>query len=149
MHVELTVGDTVEVRGPIGGWFVWDGTTPALLLGGGSGIVPLMAMLRFARRAAVQTLAHLVVSVRTPSDLIYANELEDNDASIVYTRQAPTDAIRPVGRLTLEDLAPHLRPDAVSYICGSSAFADAASDHLVSAGVDTNAIRVERFGPTA
>jgi ferredoxin-NADP reductase len=149
MHDELAVGDTLEVRGPIGGWFVWDGTTPVLLLGGGSGIVPLMAMLRLARRTATQTLAHLVVSVRTPSDLIYANEVEDNDASVIYTRQAPAGAMRPVGRLTLEDLAPHLRPDAVNYICGSSAFADAASEHIVNAGIDTNTIRVERFGPTA
>ena len=149
LHDELTVGDTFEVRGPIGGWFVWDGTTPALLLGGGSGIVPLMAMLRLARRIPIQTLAHLVVSIRTPGDLIYANELEDNDATVIYTRQAPADATRPIGRLKVEDLAPFIRPDAVSYICGSSAFADAASEHLVYAGVDTNTIRVERFGPTA
>ncbi|MEY2461806.1 MAG: hypothetical protein QOG30_3636 [Acidimicrobiaceae bacterium] len=149
LHDELTVGDTLEVRGPIGGWFVWDGTTPVLLLGGGSGIVPLMAMLRLARRTASQTLAHLVSSVRTPGDLIYANELENDDATVIHTRQAPVDEIRPVGRLTLEDLAPHTRPDAVNYICGSSAFADAASEHLVNAGVDTTTIRVERFGPTA
>jgi ferredoxin-NADP reductase len=149
LHDELTVGDTLEIRGPIGGWFVWDGTTPALLLGGGSGIVPLMAMLRLARRTGVQTLAHLVVSVRTPSDLIYANELADNDATIIYTRQAPADATRTLGRLTVDDLAPFIRLDAVSYICGSSAFADAAGEHLVNAGVDTNSIRVERFGPTA
>jgi ferredoxin-NADP reductase len=149
LHDELAVGDALEVRGPIGGWFVWDGTTPALLLGGGSGIVPLMAMLRLARRAAIPTLAHLVVSVRTPDDLIYANELEDNDATVIYTRRPPLGATRTVGRLTMEDLAPHLRPDAGNYICGSSAFADAASDHLVDAGVDVNTIRVERFGPTA
>jgi ferredoxin-NADP reductase len=149
LHDELTVSDTLEVRGPIGGWFVWDGTTPALLLGGGSGIVPLMAMLRLARRSATHTLAHLVVSVRTPSDLIYANELDDDDATVIYTRQQPSGATRTVGRLTLEDLAPHLRPDAVNYICGSSAFADAVSEHLVAGGLDTNTIRVERFGPTA
>jgi ferredoxin-NADP reductase len=148
LHDELTVGDTLEVRGPIGGWFVWDGTTPALLLGGGSGIVPLMAMLRLARRTPHQTRAHLVVSVRTPGDLIYANQLEAEDASVIFTREAPVDATRAVGRLTLEDITPFLRPDAVNYICGSSAFADAASERLVDAGVDTNSIRVERFGPT-
>jgi ferredoxin-NADP reductase len=149
LHDELTIGDPLEVRGPIGGWFVWDGTTPALLLGGGSGIVPLMAMLRLARRTGMQTLVHLVVSVRTPSDLIYANELADDDATVIYTRRQPSGATRPVGRLTLEDLAPHVRADAVNYICGSSAFADAASEHLVNGGVDINTIRVERFGPTA
>jgi ferredoxin-NADP reductase len=149
LHDELAVGDTLEVRGPIGGWFVWDGATAALLVGGGSGIVPLMAMLRLARRTGIQTLAHLVVSVRTPGDLIYANELQDNDATVIYTREAPVDEMRPVGRLTIDDLVPHLRPDAVNYICGSSAFADAVSEHLVNAGVDTNTIRVERFGPTA
>lgn len=149
LHDELTIGDTLEVRGPIGGWFVWDGTTPALLIGGGSGIVPLMAMLRTARRIPRQSLVHLVVSVRTPDDLIYVNELTDNDVSVIYTRQAPTNAIRLVGRLTLEDLAPHLRPDAINFVCGSSAFVDAASEHLVNAGIDTNTIRVERFGPTS
>ena len=68
LHDELVVGDTVEVRGPIGGWFVWDGATPALLIGGGSGVVPLMAMLRLARRTPQQTLAHLLVSYRGPTE---------------------------------------------------------------------------------
>jgi ferredoxin-NADP reductase len=74
LHDEVKVGDTLEVRGPIGGWFVWDGSTPALLIGGGTGIVPLMAMLRLARRTPTRSLAHLVVSVRSPDELIYANE---------------------------------------------------------------------------
>jgi ferredoxin-NADP reductase len=149
LHDELALGDTIEVRGPIGGWFVWDGTTPALLLGGGSGIVPLMAMLRLARRAPHQTLVRLIASVRTPSDLVYASELAGDDVTVIYTREQPADATRIAGRLTVEDVAPLVRADATSYICGSSGFADAASEHLVSAGVAATAIRVERFGPTA
>ena len=86
LHDELRVGDTLEVRGPIGGWFVWDGSTPALLIGGGSGVVPLMAMLRLARRQPQQSLAHLLVSLREPSDLIYASELSGDDATVLFTR---------------------------------------------------------------
>jgi ferredoxin-NADP reductase len=149
LHDELVVGDSLEVRGPIGGWFVWDGITPALLVGGGSGIVPVMAMLRLARRVPRQTVAHLVVSVRTPADLIYGSELASDDVTVVYTRQQPAGATRTVGRLTVDDLSPLVRGDATSYICGSSGFADTASERLVAAGVDSNTIRIERFGPTA
>ena len=75
LHDVVEVGDELEVRGPIGGWFVWDGATPAVLVGGGSGIVPLMAMLRLARAAGSSELVRLVVSVRSPADLSYADEL--------------------------------------------------------------------------
>ena len=70
LHDVVEPGDELEVRGPIGGWFVWDGTTPALLVGGGSGVVPLMAMLRLARRTGRSDLVRLVVSVRAPEDLL-------------------------------------------------------------------------------
>ena len=75
LHDEVVVGDQLEVRGPIGGWFVWRGRGSALLVGGGSGVVPLMAMLRLARRAGRSDQVHLVVSARTPEDLYYASEL--------------------------------------------------------------------------
>jgi len=75
LHDVVRPGDELEVRGPLGGWFVWDGTTPALLAGGGSGVVPLMAMLRLARATGRRDLVRLVVSVRSPDDLLYANEL--------------------------------------------------------------------------
>ena len=75
LHDEVVVGDELEVRGPIGGWFVWRGDTPALLLGGGSGVVPLMAMLRLAHATGRSDLVQLVVSTRTPEDLYYAAEL--------------------------------------------------------------------------
>ena len=148
LHDELVVGDALEVRGPIGGWFVWNGTTPALLVGGGSGVVPLMAMLRLARRTPNQALAHLVVSVRTPDDLIYASEMSGPDVTVIYTRTQPPDRPRPAARIAVDDLAPFVRPDATTFICGSTGFAEAASNLLVDAGVATPTIRVERFGPT-
>jgi ferredoxin-NADP reductase len=147
MHDALEIGDMLEVRGPIGGWFVWDGTTPALLIGGGTGIVPLMAMLRMARREGRQSDAHLVVSVRSPAELIYAGELGD-DATVVYTRAAPPGSPRAPGRLTADDLRPYVRDDATVYICGSAAFAEAATDRAREAGVEERALRIERFGPT-
>jgi ferredoxin-NADP reductase len=146
LHDELAIGDTIEVRGPIGGWFIWDGSTPALFVGGGSGIVPLMAMLRLARRTS-EALAHLVVSVRAPDDLIYADEVRGRDTTVIYSRHAP-DGARPAGRLTVADLAPLVRADATTYVCGSTRFAEAASDLLLGAGVAAETIRVERFGPT-
>jgi ferredoxin-NADP reductase len=148
LHDETVVGDMVEVRGPIGGWFVWDGSSPALLVGGGSGVVPLMAMLRLARARPGQRLANLVLSVRTPEDLIYAGEIQGPDTTVVYTRQAPAGFDRAPGRLTTDDLVPHVRQGATTYVCGSSRFAEAASELLVDAGVSADAIRIERFGPT-
>ena len=143
------VGDALEVRGPIGGWFVWPGDAPALFVGGGSGIVPLMAMLRLARRTPGQQLAHLVASVRTPGDLIYAEELRAQpDVTIVHSRSTGDGTGRPAGRLTAGDLAPLVRADATTYVCGGGPFADAASDLLLAVGVDAATIRIERFGPT-
>ena len=86
LHEVVEVGDELELRGPLGGFFVWDGTTPALLLGGGSGVVPLMAMLRLARRTGSADLVRMVVSARSPDDLLYAAELVGPETSIVYTR---------------------------------------------------------------
>jgi ferredoxin-NADP reductase len=148
LHEVVEVGDELEVRGPIGGWFVWNGTTQAVLVGGGSGIVPLMAMLRFARAQGRAELVRLVVSVRSLADLYYADEVAGPETTIVYTREAPASVPRPAGRLTLDDVTPALLPDATAYVCGSSGFADAASDLLVAAGVGTERIRVERFGPS-
>lgn len=144
---ELRPGDVVEVRGPIGGWFVWRGDSTAFLVGGGSGVVPLMAMLRFARRAKRSDLLHLVVSVRAPDDLYYAAELPGPETTVVYTREAPSGYPRPVGRITRDDLLGALASDDV-YVCGSPGFADAVTDLLIDAGVASEKIRVERFGPT-
>jgi ferredoxin-NADP reductase len=148
LHDVVVVGDDLEVRGPIGGWFVWDGGTPALLLGGGSGVVPFMAMLRLARATGRADLLRLLVSVRAPEDLYYADELPGPQTTVVYTRRAPNGSTRPPGRLAAADLAGLVRPDATAYICGSSGFADAAGDLLMGLGVPAERIRVERFGPT-
>jgi len=149
LHDVVEVGDELEVRGPIGGYFVWDGSDPALLLGGGSGLVPLMAMLRLARAAGRDELVHLVVSVRSPENLYYATELPGPEATIVYTRDAPPASTRPAGRLTAADVEPHLRDDATVYVCGSAAFTDAVGDLVLDLGVRAERVRVERFGPSA
>ena len=126
---------------------MWDGTTPALLIGGGSGVVPLMAMLRLAR-SQPQSWVHLVVSARAAADLIYANELMRDDATVLYTRAAPADSVRAAGRMTADDLKPLMRDDASVFICGSAGFAAAASERVLEAGFAPQVIRVERFGPT-
>jgi ferredoxin-NADP reductase len=148
LHDEVVVGDDLEVRGPIGRWFVWEGNLPAVLVGGGSGIVPLMAMLRLGRNTGKAGLARLVVSVRRPSDLYYTNELDGPDVTVVYTREAPPEYGRAAARIAASDLAPVVAAGATGYVCGSSGFADAATDLLMATGVDTQHIRVERFGPS-
>jgi ferredoxin-NADP reductase len=148
LHDEVRLGDDLEVRGPIGGWFVWRGEGPALLVGGGSGVVPLMAMLRLARLRGQSALVRLVVSVRTPDDLYYAAELEGPETTVAYTRSSPPSGSRPTGRLTHDDIASAVIPDATAYVCGSAGFADAATDLITAARVPAERIRVERFGPT-
>ena len=148
LHDEVVVGDELEVRGPIGGWFVWDGDRPAILIGGGSGVVPLMAMLRHARRTGRADLVRLVASVRTPGDLLYAEELAGPETRLVFSRVAPDGSTRPAGRLTAEDVAAAWLPGATGYVCGSAGFAEAASHLLVRAGIPVDRIRVERFGPS-
>ena len=148
LHDVAQPGDELEVRGPIGGWFVWDGATPAVLVGGGSGLVPLMAMLRLARRTGRGELVRLVVSVRTPEDLLYAAELPGPETTVVYTRRAPGGGARPAGRLTAADLPAPPAPLTTAYVCGSSGFADHATALLLDAGFEAGDIRVERFGPT-
>jgi ferredoxin-NADP reductase len=148
MHDEVVVGDELEVRGPIGGWFVWRGDTPALLLGGGSGLVPLMAMLRLAHGIGRSDLVHLIVSTRTPDDLYYSAELSDLQETVLYTRRTPEGWPRPAGRLTASDLPASIGAETTVFVCGSSGFSDAATDALLRAGVTNERIRVERFGPT-
>jgi ferredoxin-NADP reductase len=148
LHGEVVVGDELEVRGPIGGWFVWDGDTPAVLIGGGSGLVPLMAMLRLARATGRSDLVRLVVSVRTPDDLYYASEVVGPETRVVFTRAAPAGFARPPGRLTPDDLAGLMTTEATAYVCGSPAFCDATTALLTDLGFPVDLIRVERFGDT-
>ena len=140
-------GDELEVRGPIGGWFVWDGETPALLVGGGSGVVPLVAMVRHARATGRPDLLRVAVSARTLAELPYAEELVEAGALVVLTREA--HGIRPASRLTGMDLLPLVEPGQTVLLCGSTGFAGAAGRLLVELGVDPSAIRVEQFGPSA
>ena len=147
LHDEVVAGDQLEVRGPIGGWFVWPGNSPALLIGGGSGVVPLMAMLRLARSTDTANLVRLVVSARTPADLYYPSELPGPQTTIIYTRHGNPSDVRAPGRLTANDL-PVVPDHTTAYICGSSPFADAATDLTIATGIPTDRIRIERFGPT-
>jgi len=148
LHEQVVPGDELEVRGPIGGYFTWDGSTSALLVGGGSGVVPLMSMVRHARRSGIAERVRLIVSVRSPAELYYASEMEGPGTAVCYTRVAPPGSRRPPGRLAAGDLAPFLLPEATLYICGSSGFADAATDLALELGVPAEMIRIERFGPT-
>jgi ferredoxin-NADP reductase len=137
-------GDQLEVQGPIGGWFVWDGTTPAVGVAGGSGVVPLIAMLREAVHLGRQNLVRLVVSSRTRADLPYSDELSVAAAHIALTRE--DNGGRPAGRITAADLEPLIDAESTYFVCGSSAFAETASTLLTDLGVDVGRIRVERFG---
>jgi ferredoxin-NADP reductase len=139
-------GDELEVRGPIGGWFVWDGASPALLIGGGTGVVPLVAMVRHARDLGRLDLLRVGVSARTMAELPYADELVEAGALIVTTREA--HGIRPAARLTAMDLLPLWEPGQTTFVCGSAGFAESASQLLVDMGVPPSSIRVERFGPS-
>lgn len=148
LHGVVVPGDRLEVRGPIGGFFVWRGDRPALLVAGGSGVVPLMSMLRLARRSGRRDLVCLVVSVRSPADLYYREELPGPETSVVFTREAEPGAARPPGHLLACDLERPAGGREVAYVCGSSGFADHVTGLLGAVGFPTAAIRVERFGPS-
>ncbi|WP_406164973.1 ferredoxin reductase [Streptomyces sp. NBC_00996] len=152
---QLPPGAEVEVRGPLGNWFVWhsEQTEPVLLVAGGSGVVPLAAMIRAHRKAESRSPFHLLYSVRTPDDIWYQDQLADGDPSldvrIVYTRQAPPGSTRTPGRLTPDDLdasAARLQPNSPVYVCGPTGFVETAGDLLVDLGRDPATIRTERFG---
>ena len=107
-----------------------------------------MAMLRLARQRQRTDLVAMVVSVRGPADLYYADEVRSPEVTVAYSRQAPEGSARPPGRLGPADLAPLLTRGATAYVCGSSGFSDAATDLLTGLDVPADQIRVERFGPT-
>jgi ferredoxin-NADP reductase len=154
----LDVGDQLELRGPIGGYFVWDAVDrrPALLVGGGSGVVPLMAMLRHHAAVDHASAMHLVYSARTQADILYGDEL----ASLVGARRAVTITLtrEPAsawsgrrGRVDADLLAdlgwpPDVEPRC--YVCGPTPFVETSADALVALGHQATNIRTERFGPT-
>lgn len=140
------VGDELEVRGPIGGWFVWDATSPAVGVAGGTGVVPLVSMLRHAARVGRADLLRLAVSSRRLDVLPYAEELVRSGALVAATREAHGE--RAAGRLTAAEVAGLVTPGVTAFVCGSTGFAEAAGGLLVQAGVPAAAVRVERFGPS-
>jgi ferredoxin-NADP reductase len=140
------VGDVLELRGPIGRWFTWDVTTPALCLVGGTGVVPAVAMSRAARHAGQPELLRVVAVGRSPEELPYEGELARIGATVAYTRH--TTDTRPAGPPTAEEVTPLLDDVDLAYVCGSSRFADYAEALLIGCGVSPQAIRVEQFGAT-
>lgn len=148
LHEVVEPGDELQVRGPLGGYFAWDGDSPVLGIAGGSGVVPLMSMLRHARAIGRPDLVRLVVSVRGPAQLYYADEITGPETTLVHTRHAPPGDPRAAGRLRAADLDGVGVEGRTVYVCGSPPFCDAATDLLVEVGVPTDLIRVERFGPS-
>ncbi|MFF0341079.1 ferredoxin reductase [Kribbella sp. NPDC004875] len=152
----LKAGDPLEIRGPVGGWFVWkpEQEGPVQLIGGGSGVVPLRAMLRAHAAAASTTPVRLLYSVRRPASVIYVSDLkelaasEDVDVRLVYTREAPAGEPR-VGRIDADVIERHaFRPEQLptTYVCGPTPFVETVADLLVAAGHDPARVRTERFG---
>ena len=144
----LEVGDVLEVRGPIGGWFAWDGVTPELAVGGGTGVVPLVSMFRQARNVNRLDDLCLIGAARTYDELPYADEIAQGCSVIALSRWNSPHG-RPAGHIRAEDLAPHIDGREVFFVCGSTRFAETASSLLVDLGVPTHRIRVERFGSLA
>jgi len=164
----MEIGDQLDLRGPIGGWFVWEpgdpriAAGPVLLIAGGSGVVPLVTMLRARNEAADRTPMMLVYSLRGPRDLMYGPELAQLGTAepdlgqieirLVYTRRVAEGYPRPAGHLTTEDitLPASWREQLAArvYVCGSSGFVDHATGLLRRVGYHDDRIRTERFGPT-
>src|SRR2546429_2863513 len=155
----VVVGDRFEVRGPIGGYFVWDSSIggPLLLVAGGSGVVPLMAMLRHRDAAGVKDPARLLYSARTYEQIIYRQELEmlarKNGLTVSYTLTRSQPAgwkgyARRVDDAMLRDLRAPLGRDALAFICGPTALVEVAADGLERVGLPADRIRTERFGPS-
>jgi ferredoxin-NADP reductase len=146
-HDVVVEGDQVEVRGPFTSYFVWRGESPVLLVGGGSGVVPLMAILRHRRRTMPEVPMRLVYSVRLADDVIYANELGD-DAVLTYTREPPAGWAGHTGHIDASLIAKAGIDSGTAFVCGSNGFVETASRLLLDAGFDPREIRTERFGPT-
>jgi ferredoxin-NADP reductase len=155
----LAPGDPLELRGPIGGWFVWSPTSggAVLLVAGGSGVVPLMAMIRARALSGSRAPFRLVYSVREPETALYASELAELAAAdtglevtYVYTRSTPAGWPRPVGRINADILTAGqaARPGLSVFVCGPTGFVEAAADLLVDAGHEPGTIKTERFGPS-
>ncbi len=160
LHDVLMPGDRIEARGPIGGYFVWEAimTEPLLLIAGGSGVVPLMSMIRHRAAAGGKNPTALLYSSRSFEDIIYYDELEKlqsaNHALHVFhslTRSQPADwkgYARRIDQEMLKEVAGPLGRSAQVYICGPTLLVESAANTLVKIGINSNQIRTERFGPT-
>ena len=157
---ELAIGDDIELRGPIGGYFTWDpqSSSPLMLIAGGSGVVPLMSMLRTRHKVCGKTPARLLYSSRTAEDIIYRDELDrlaanGYDLSLIHalTRGAPPGWQGERRRVDKEMLATHVFKSSEQpqiFVCGPTLFVETVADQLVSLGHAESAIKTERFGPT-
>jgi ferredoxin-NADP reductase len=143
-HDVVVEGDQVEVRGPFTSYFVWRGEAPVLLVGGGSGVVPLMAMLRHRRRTMPDLPMRLVYSVRTAEDVIYADELGE-ETLLTFTREPPAGWDGHIGRIDASLIA---NGAGIAFVCGSDGFVESAGELLLEAGFSPREIRTERFGPS-
>ncbi|MFL5863859.1 MAG: FAD-binding oxidoreductase [Solirubrobacteraceae bacterium] len=167
---ELRAGDDLELRGPIGGWFVWEGTEggPLLLFGGGSGVVPLRAMLRHRAAVSDPTPARLIYSVRSIDDVIYRGELlpradgpggvegadglDGVEVRLALTRSWPDNWTGHRGRIDdpLLDAVTWPASEAPAiYVCGPTGFVETISSQLVARGHPPGRVKTERFGPTS
>jgi ferredoxin-NADP reductase len=152
---EIRAGDMLEVRGPIGGWFVWEEGGPLMLVAGGSGLVPLMAMIRHRRLTGSDAEIRLLLSARSAEDVLYAAELAEPvdgiEITTTYTRRPPpgwTGPARRVDRELLEEAGWPPEREPRVYACGPTSFVEAVADALVAIGHDPARIRLERFGAT-
>ena len=157
---ELMLGDRFEVRGPIGGYFVWDAAAadPVLLIGGGSGVVPLMAMIRQRARVQSGTPCTLLYSSRSPDDVIYAAELEqlaarDDGLRVVqtFTRVQPpgwSGYARRIDMAMIGDVLETTGRMAQAFICGPTPLVESAAEALVGLGLSPSQVKTERFGPS-
>ncbi len=150
-------GDAFDVRGPIGGYFIWEPENegPLLLVGGGSGIVPLRAMLRHHRRSRSQIPTRLLLSARTQEDVIYREELEqpDSEAEVVLTltRAQPPGWTGYAQRVDTELLRKTVWPPAeepLAFVCGPTSFVEAVASGLTELGYEPGRVKTERFGAT-
>ena len=146
-HDVVLEGDQVEVRGPFTSYFVWRGEAPVLLIGGGSGVVPLMSMLRHRRRTMPELVMKLVYSVRTAEDVIFAGELGD-ETELTFTREPPAGWGGHTGRIDAGLIESTGLRDCMVYVCGTNGFVESAVELVLAEGFDPRQVRTERFGPS-
>jgi ferredoxin-NADP reductase len=151
----VQAGDRIELRGPVGGYFVWEPDLggPVLLVGGGSGVVPLMAMIRTRQTAGSDADMRLLLSSRTWEDVIYRDELERSGVTVFHTltRSQPpgwTGYARRVDEAMLAEVAPAAAERPLIYVCGPTPFVEAVAEALVHLGHEPGRVRTERFGAT-